>query len=75
MRICISALYTSFDVCKSACRYAAIVWSGGGRVNGHAVGATEALRKEFLVAPGTPLEIECTSATPLLIYSVFPFTA
>ncbi len=54
--------------------FACIVWSGRGTANGTAV-AVDATR-EFLVTPGTPLQLTNSDAEhDLLVYSVFPILA
>lgn len=55
--------------------FAAIVWSGEGTVNGQPASAEQMERKEFLVTPGTVLDLVNTGQGPLLIYSVLPLEA
>ncbi len=52
--------------------YAALVWSGSGTVNGRIVDVAVLAQREFLVTPQSAVTFVATSATPLLIYSVFP---
>eukprot|EP00048_Salpingoeca_helianthica_P021735 m.14158 g.14158 ORF g.14158 m.14158 type:complete len:400 (+) comp6348_c0_seq1:23-1222(+) len=52
--------------------FAAIVWSGRGTVNGHAVDRDITERREFFVAPHTEVQFENTGPGALLVYSVFP---
>eukprot|EP01113_Clastostelium_recurvatum_P022017 TRINITY_DN2619_c0_g1_i5.p1 TRINITY_DN2619_c0_g1~~TRINITY_DN2619_c0_g1_i5.p1 ORF type:complete len:420 (-),score=124.92 TRINITY_DN2619_c0_g1_i5:62-1300(-) len=49
----------------------AVVWSGEGGANGNAVSAAHEHAREFLVTPNTPLTLENTGSTVLMVFTVF----
>jgi hypothetical protein len=51
-----------------------LVFSGAGSVNGVAVDACAADRRELLVAPGSALKLQSRGAEPLTLYLFFPLT-